>query len=87
MLSSSLKETVSPMELARSYKTMIPYTGANIEDIDIGMTMEDWPDKKPEDVGWVYVNMSGEGFAEAVTVIVCKELNGLAIREIVWGRP
>jgi hypothetical protein len=87
LLSTSLKKTVSPMELARSYKSMIPYTGAEIENIDVGLTMEDWPDKKPEDAGWVYVNMSGEGFAEAVTVIVCKELDRLVIRDIEWGRP
>lgn len=48
---------------------------------------EDWPDKKPGDVAWVYVSISGDDFNEAVTVIVAKVGGRLLIREIEWGKP
>ena len=33
-------------------------------------SMDDWPDKKSDDIGWVYVSISGATFGEAVTLIV-----------------
>ncbi|HNC91251.1 MAG TPA: hypothetical protein PL000_20160 [Anaerolineales bacterium] len=49
--------------------------------------MEQWPDQRPNDVGWAYVAIDGEGFSEAVTVIVENERQTPAIRYIEWGRP
>jgi tetratricopeptide (TPR) repeat protein len=87
LLSPALQGASPESDLRRSYGTLIEYGDGPVEAVDIGVTMEDWPDKQAGDVGWVYVHMTGEGFGEAVTVIVAEESKGLAIRAIEWGRP
>ena len=46
--------------------------------------LEDWAMKEPDDVGWAYVSIAGDGYGEAVTVVVDRHLQ---IRELEWGRP
>jgi hypothetical protein len=49
--------------------------------------LQEWPNKLPDDVGWVYVGIEGDDFVEAVSVVVA-EVNGeLFIRKVDWGRP
>jgi tetratricopeptide (TPR) repeat protein len=87
LLSVSMQETLSPEDLAQAYEAMIEYAHEPVESVDISATMEDWPAKQPDDVGWVYVQIAGESFGEAVTVIVAQQTDELVIREIEWGRP
>jgi hypothetical protein len=49
--------------------------------------MDEWPDKLPGDIGWVYVAIEGDDFSEAVRVIVADVEGKLLIREVEWGRP
>jgi hypothetical protein len=49
--------------------------------------MEEWPRKRPGDIGWVYVGIEGDDFIEAVTVVVADVDGALLIREVEWGRP
>jgi hypothetical protein len=49
--------------------------------------MNDWPDKKPTDIGWAYASIYSEEEGEGVTVVVCAEKERYTIREIEWGRP
>ena len=51
------------------------------------VVMEDWPDKQPGDLAWVYVSLQGESFSEAVTVVLADTKRGARIRELEWGRP
>ena len=46
-----------------------------------------WEVREPADTGWAYVAISGEGFNEAVSVIVASEGGRYAIRRLEWGRP
>ena len=48
---------------------------------------DDWPAKRPADLGWVYVGISGDGLVEAVMVTVAMEDSKKVIRLIEWGRP
>jgi hypothetical protein len=43
--------------------------------------------KLEDDLGWDYVSISGDGFNEAVTVIVANSGGKPLIRNIEWGRP
>lgn len=87
MLCLSLSQEFSPDNLRQTYAAMVEYgSGQPVADGYI-YTMTDWPSKRPGDVGWVYVSISGEGFAEAVTVIVSEEADALKISAIEWGRP
>jgi hypothetical protein len=49
--------------------------------------MEDWPGRKPSDVGRVYVSVGGDVYSEAVTVIVTLEDEALKVRAVEFGRP
>jgi hypothetical protein len=55
--------------------------------IEVGHTMTDWPGKQPHDLGWIYVSIGGEGYSEAVTVIVASEDNAAKVRDVEFGRP
>jgi hypothetical protein len=46
-----------------------------------------WPGKKRDDVAWVYVAISGDSFAEALSVVVTREDGQELIRSVEWGRP
>lgn len=87
MLSPSLGLDLSPDNLQQTYAAMVSYgSGQPVVD-GYTHTMTNWPSKRPGDVGWVYVSISGEDFAEAVTVIVSEEAGVLKISAIEWGRP
>ncbi len=87
MLSQSLCSETSPEALQESYTAMLAY-GSGAAGLDGYVhTMTDWPNKRAEDVGWVYVSISGEDFLEAVTMVVSKESDELKISSIEWGRP
>ena len=50
-------------------------------------TVETWPGKQADDLGWAYVSIEGDDFAEAVYVLV-SDVDGVPmIRKIEWGRP
>ena len=49
--------------------------------------VENWPAKRPGDVGWAYVSIEGDDFVEAVTVVVASVGGQCLIREVEWGRP
>jgi hypothetical protein len=51
------------------------------------VAIEDWPGKRPSDVGIVYVALTGDGFSEAVTLTLTRELDRISVRDLAWGRP
>ena len=86
----TLREELSPAALrAELYGMFEGYAAGPPTDIDFRdeVSFEDWPDKRPGDVGWIYVSIWGPDFVEAVTVIVASVDGRLAIRSIEWGRP
>lgn len=87
LLTEQQKSEWNPNSLKGEYEEMIEYGEGPVTDIEIMNEMTEWPDKKDKDIGWVYVAMSGDGYVEAVAVVVCSESNQLKIREIEWGRP
>lgn len=87
MLSPDLKRQYSAEALGQAYEEMVGY-GESPASVDGYVhTMEDWPDKQSADLGWAYVSISGDDYAEAVTVVVSVVDDTLAIRSIEWGRP
>jgi hypothetical protein len=43
---------------------MIAYGGEPVTVDDHTESMDDWPAKKSDDIGWVYVSISGATFGE-----------------------
>jgi hypothetical protein len=87
MLGSTLEQEYTPDELGNEYEAMVEYGDSNVKSDGVLDTMEDWPTRKPMDVGWAYVSITGDEFAEAITVIVSVENDVLKISNIEWGRP
>lgn len=84
MLTPALRATLTPENLSAEYARMIEYGGGPANAAQPVTTMDDWPDKQPDDLGWAYVSISGLGFDEAVSVVVTQAGQ---IRQVEWGRP
>ena len=87
LLTEQLKAEWDPNSLKEEYDEMIDYGQGPVTYIEVMNEMTDWPAKKENDVGWAYVAMNGDGYGEAIAVVVCSDNNQLRIREIDWGRP
>ena len=83
---SFLSDTATA-NLEQEYNDMIEYGDGPATLVEVMSQMEDWPAKTKDDIGWVYVALAGEGFSEAVTVIVSRVEGELKITTIEWGRP
>lgn len=87
MLSSDMQREYSADKLGNRFEAMVEYGDSPAKVDGFIQTMEDWPDKKPDDVGWAYVSISGDDYAEAVAVVVSVGDYGMSISSIEWGRP
>jgi hypothetical protein len=87
MLSEHLQQQYRPSDLNRKYSAMVSYGGSAPDDVELISTMETSPARQANDLGWAYVAISGDGFLEALSVVVAQEKRGAFIREIEWGRP
>jgi hypothetical protein len=87
LLTAGAKLRLPPSELQKQYRAMTDYGSGPATHVQVVQDFASWPGKQRNDVGWVYVAISGDTFSEAVTVVVSRE-NGLdAIRSVEWGRP
>ncbi len=87
MLSAKLRRECPAGDLKKRVASMIKYAKAPITNVQVVNTSEDLPNSEPNDVGWAYVSMDGDGFCEAVSVTVTKENDELFIRTVDFGRP
>lgn len=87
MLSNTLKSKYSKNKLQKTLEKMIANGDGDITSADVVNTMDDWPGKKEYDLGWAYLALTGNGFSEAVTVVISREFSEMVIRDIEWGRP
>ena len=75
------------INLEQDFTEMIEYGEGPVNHIELMNEMDSWPGKQQDDLGWVYVALSGENFSEAVSVVVSKVKGAIKITEIEWGRP
>jgi hypothetical protein len=87
MLSGSLQSTLTPAQLATAYREMTAYGSGTATRIGVQKTLDEWPDKAPGDLRWVYVSIANDTFSEGVSVVVAQEGRRLAIRSFQLGRP
>ena len=91
MLSAELKQQLSAESLRAEFDSMTDYFDSAARVDEHTETMSDWPAKRPDELGWVYVSISGNTCSEAVIVIVSRAGDGVAIGEVIssieWGRP
>ena len=82
-----MQQELTAADLGERFEAMVEYGGSPARVDGFTQTLESWPDKKQDDVGWVYVSISGDDFGEAVTVVVSADNSGMSISSIEWGRP
>ena len=87
LTSSDYRARTTVDRMRADFETMIPPDWGPIGPIEVGLTMEEWPEKEPSDLGWAYVSIGGEVYSEAVTVVVTLEGGEPRIRSVEWGRP
>ena len=75
----------SAEKLQQAYLSMIDYgDSSTVYDVEALEYLDEWPDKQSTDLAWIYVAIEGDGFGEAVAVIITQDQK---IRDIEWGRP
>jgi len=87
MTSNVFKENFNLLELQATFEDMIPIDWGEVNPIEIGETMMEWPAKESSDIAWVYVILGGDVYSEALTLIVTDENGSIKIRDIEFGRP
>lgn len=87
MTSSDFQRRVPLEEMRAGFEALLPAEFGDVTSVDIGLTMDSWPDKEPSDVAWVYVSIGGDVYSEAVTVVVTMENDSLKVRDVAFGRP
>ena len=81
-----LKSSLSVEDLKESYDKMIAAYDTPPSMVDLTTTMEIWPDKRANDVGWAYVTIAARDWGEGITVVVANESDSFVIRTLEWGR-
>jgi hypothetical protein len=90
LLVPELRTRLAPEALREKFYGMFRgYSDAEPRSVhfDEQFQMDDWPGKCADDVGWAYVGIEGDGFTEAISVIIVTINGKLLIREVEWGRP
>ncbi len=86
-LDVELAEQVQPTDLESAFDQMTSYGQGPWTVAGVDSTLDDWPTRRSADLGWAYVSLIGDGFVEAIAVVVTATPLGNRIREIEWGRP
>jgi hypothetical protein len=87
MLSAAAKREWPAAVLESTYQEMVEYFETPPHLVMVMNTLEDWPDKRPNDIGWAYAAIAGESESEAVTVVVTDAGGHRVVRSVEWGRP
>src|ERR1700677_3773390 len=77
----------SPENLKQEVAQMTSYAPGPIQHVEVMGSLKAWPARKPGDIAWVYVALTGDSLSEAVSVVLCSTPAGTRVREIEWGRP
>lgn len=87
LTSSEYRDRTSVQAMQAAFEAIVPSDWKTVGPVAVGEAMEEWPGKKPSDVGWAYVSIGGDVYSEAVTVVVTREEEALRVRTVEFGRP
>lgn len=84
-IAEAAKEKYSAENLQQAYLAMVDYGDSlTVYDVEALEYLEEWPEKQRADLCWIYVAIAGDGFGEAVSLVLTQTQK---IRDIEWGRP
>jgi hypothetical protein len=87
MTSRQFQAVNTPETLRAAFEAIVPPDWGPVDPLELGLTMDSWPGREPDDVGWAYVVLGGDVYSEAVTVVVTRDEGQLRIRTVEYGRP
>jgi hypothetical protein len=87
LLAPDLQDEWPASTLESEFLAMTDYGNGPANRAELMATMDTWPGRETGDIGWAYVSISGDGFVEAVTVVVSDASGMPCLRELEWGRP
>lgn len=87
MTSRDYQRRVSLGAMQAAFEAIVPEEFGPPMSVEVGLTMESWPDKQSGDAGWVYLSIGGDIYSEAITVVVTLDDASLKIRHVEFGRP
>lgn len=83
----SLIHLSEEVDLEAEFMEMIEYGDGPVTNVEVMNEMVSWPASQDDGIGWAYVALVGEGFSEALAVVVSKLNGSVKITDIEWGRP
>ena len=86
-LAQSLIHINEEVNLEAEFMEMIEYGDGPVTCVELMNEKVSWSARQEDDIGWAYVALAGEGFSEAVSVVVSKRNGSVKITDIEWGRP
>jgi hypothetical protein len=92
MTSQDYQRRVALETMRKSFEAIVPpgwvaRGPAPMNDVTVARSMKNWPDKQPDDIAWVYIQIPGDAYSEGLVAILTREGNATKIRDIQWGRP
>jgi hypothetical protein len=87
LLAPDLQDEWPASMLESEFLAMTDYGNGPANRAELMVTMDAWTSRETSDIGWAYVSISGDGFVEAVTVVVSDASGMPRVRELEWGRP
>jgi hypothetical protein len=79
----------TPGTIKDAVTAMTAYASGSIREAQVmdDFTLEEWPDKQPNDLAVAYVALNGENFSEAVILTLAEHGQEIMVRHVEWGRP
>jgi hypothetical protein len=87
LLSTEYQNSMNADQLKEEFEKIVPPDWGDTGHIHIGTILDDWPDKQPSDLGWVYVSIGGDVYSEGLTLVLMSENGNARVREVQFGRP
>lgn len=87
MTSKDYQRSTTLDEMRVAFEAIVPTDWRTVGPVEVGNTIETWPDKQPSDIGRAYISIGSDVYSEAVTVVVVLEADTLKVRSVEFGRP
>jgi len=89
LLTLEAQKIHSPHHFRWAIEEMVGHRPGVIQRVEVSddFILEVWPAKQDGDIVSVYVGLIGDGFVEAITVILVGEPGAIRIRKLEWGQP
>ena len=88
LLAEPLRLKLTVAVLKQQWLSLLQGTEPEMISVTLEKHLTDWPDRRPDDVGWCYFALAGEGWSEGISLVVGRTPQNLqVVTEVEFGRP